>query len=546
MKRDQLTNIVIRLFSITCLVFAFLVLHSCNNNLITALTRKIELDDPDPPVPGDKGDISAQTRAVAMTLSWEKAFDEVVDQENLQYKIVYSEDDSIGSVEKAEENGTLGLDWTPDISEGDISNLSILTKYYVNVLVKDVAGNKAEYGSTSAETKTDPDDPVPGGTKNLTFDPINMEDFTISWPKATDEISPQRTLEYVVVYSTDENIGTLADAEDNGTYYESWDVDIDTKTVTGVLDDIQYWVNVIVRDEVGNKAVYNMSDVTTEKHPRIFFTETLSPSDNIVGRSELVDPAVEDLVTLGTTANPFAIAVDPVERKIYWIDSGTDMIQRADFDGGNVENLITTGLNSPYGIAVDFSTPNRYLYWTDSTNNIVYRSPLPPTNTNAATYELLNNANDGVDFPIGIEVDKEADFFFWTEAGTTRRIRRAEAGDPSGTIINLNFLGGTEMPIDVAVDYNNNVVYWTDWALDMVRSNTYTALAFTGSINDLIDLGLDTPCGITIDIGNADIYWIDTVTNAIYKSDVIPASGSDADNYFFLTSLNDPRGIQKY
>ena len=37
--------------------------------------------------------------------------------------------------------------------------------------------------------------------------------------------------------------------------------------------------------------------------------------------------------------------------RLYWVDAGTDKIQRADLDGSNVEDLIITGLSSPTDLA---------------------------------------------------------------------------------------------------------------------------------------------------------------------------------------------------
>ena len=39
------------------------------------------------------------------------------------------------------------------------------------------------------------------------------------------------------------------------------------------------------------------------------------------------------------------------------MDPSTDKIQRANLDGSNVEDLITTGLERPFGIALDTSGP---------------------------------------------------------------------------------------------------------------------------------------------------------------------------------------------
>ncbi|MDE2889523.1 MAG: hypothetical protein OXR72_15045, partial [Gemmatimonadota bacterium] len=46
-------------------------------------------------------------------------------------------------------------------------------------------------------------------------------------------------------------------------------------------------------------------------------------------------------------------ALDPGSDKMYWTDWGTGKIQRANLDGGSVEDLVTSGLQWPFGIALD-------------------------------------------------------------------------------------------------------------------------------------------------------------------------------------------------
>ena len=43
----------------------------------------------------------------------------------------------------------------------------------------------------------------------------------------------------------------------------------------------------------------------------------------------------------------------PIADKMYWVDSGTDKIQRASLDGSNVEDLVASGLSDPRAIALD-------------------------------------------------------------------------------------------------------------------------------------------------------------------------------------------------
>jgi hypothetical protein len=42
---------------------------------------------------------------------------------------------------------------------------------------------------------------------------------------------------------------------------------------------------------------------------------------------------------------------------MYWVDSGTDKVQRAGLDGSNVTDMLSSGLNQPTGIALDVPTP---------------------------------------------------------------------------------------------------------------------------------------------------------------------------------------------
>ena len=67
------------------------------------------------------------------------------------------------------------------------------------------------------------------------------------------------------------------------------------------------------------------------------------------------DLAVQDLVTTGL-ADPYGLALDLVDRQMYWTDMGTDKVQRANLDGTNIEDLYSLGiLGSLSGIALDIS-----------------------------------------------------------------------------------------------------------------------------------------------------------------------------------------------
>src|ERR671910_686624 len=64
-----------------------------------------------------------------------------------------------------------------------------------------------------------------------------------------------------------------------------------------------------------------------------------------IQRVNLNGTGLEDLVTTGLIT-PRGIALDVVGGKMYWTDGVTRKIQRANLDGTNVEDLVTTGLSA--------------------------------------------------------------------------------------------------------------------------------------------------------------------------------------------------------
>ncbi len=90
---------------------------------------------------------------------------------------------------------------------------------------------------------------------------------------------------------------------------------------------------------------------------KIYFTSGLG-----IQRANL-DGAGLEVAVPGVSA--FRIALDPIRSKVYWTVY-FDRIRRANYDGTNVEDLVTTGFDfaGPFGIAVD--APKGLLYWSDT------------------------------------------------------------------------------------------------------------------------------------------------------------------------------------
>ena len=73
-----------------------------------------------------------------------------------------------------------------------------------------------------------------------------------------------------------------------------------------------------------------------------------------IQRADLDGNNIQDLVARPTLTTPTDMALDIAGGKIYWMDDGTNKIQRANLDGSNVEELVT-GLTTPSSMALDIA-----------------------------------------------------------------------------------------------------------------------------------------------------------------------------------------------
>ena len=117
-------------------------------------------------------------------------------------------------------------------------------------------------GTDSGTNVADTTAPTPGNAGSIASS-INTDSATLSWTKATDNMSSQTTLQYEVRLSTSNDIGTVADAEAFGAVAVPYATDINSAAVPGWNPGTTYFFNVIVKDAAGNKAAYTTKSVTT-------------------------------------------------------------------------------------------------------------------------------------------------------------------------------------------------------------------------------------------------------------------------------------------
>lgn len=125
----------------------------------------------------------------------------------------------------------------------------------------------------------------------------------------------------------------------------------------------------------GTQRSYNAYNAVIDpKHGTIYWSANLS----WIARANLDGTGFE--IPFNGGAHIGAIALDPLDEKIYWVDVKSQEIGRANLDGSRPE-AIAVGLMS--GTSLDIDPKQRYVYWTDSrrvrntTYGLIRRLKLP-------------------------------------------------------------------------------------------------------------------------------------------------------------------------
>ncbi len=245
---------------------------------------------------------------------------------------------------------------------------------------------------------------------------------------------------------------------------------------------------------------------------------------NKVQRSDINGSGLEDLVTSGIN-NPFGIAVDRIEEKMYWADNGNDTIKKADLDGNNIETIIdsSSGLVTPFGLALDHVAQK--LYWADDGTNKIHRADTDGNNVE----DLVTT---GLSSPVGITLDIRRGKMYWTDF-TSNTIKKANLdGSNVETIIStgLNNTNGID------IDPKNQKIYWVDTVTQKVQRANLDG----SNVEDIVTSasGLSQPRGITVDVDDNKIYWSDGGSNKIQRSNL---DGENVED--LITGLSEPRGV---
>ncbi|MDE0684777.1 MAG: hypothetical protein OXI63_17805, partial [Candidatus Poribacteria bacterium] len=212
-----------------------------------------------------------------------------------------------------------------------------------------------------------------------------------------------------------------------------------------------------------------------------------------IQRANLDGSNIEDIVT--GVKDPNGIALDVAGGKMYW--AGWDNIQRADLDGQNIEDLV-----EPYIDIIEEDVASGKVYWTVGFNGKIQRADLGQNiddHVKSCIDNIIEEGLAGV-YPLGIALDVAGGKMYWTEKWPNK-IRRANL---DGSNIEDIHIG--EPLHGIALDVAGGKVYWTDRDDGMNRilrvnlDGSFVEELFTPRM-------LEAPHDIALDVAGDKMYW---------------------------------------
>ncbi|KAK7925154.1 hypothetical protein WMY93_007464 [Mugilogobius chulae] len=174
--------------------------------------------------------------------------------------------------------------------------------------------------------------------------------------------------------------------------------------------------------------------------------------------------------------NVISLDYDSVDGKLYYTDVMLDVIRRANLDGSGMETVISSGLTTTDGLAVDWVSRN--IYWTDTGGNTIEVARLDGTSRKV----LVNNS---LDEPRAIAVFPSKGIF-WVDA----HLDRIESSDLNGKLRQI-LVSPVSHPF--ALTQQDRWIYWTDWQTKSIQRvdkysgrNKETVLANVEGLMDII------------------------------------------------------------
>ncbi len=226
----------------------------------------------------------------------------------------------------------------------------------------------------------------------------------------------------------------------------------------------------------------------------LYFADIFNPTygDGSIRRVNTDGTGLATVLTVGGGLR--GLDVDPGGSKMYWTDVNNYVIRRANLDGSGIQDLVTSGLEFPFGIRVD--PAGGKMYWGDQLANSLSRANLDGSNV-----ELMRSTP----FHWGVAVDHAGDKVYWSTSQSMFKgqiLRSNLDGTNLETVVTS--LDSEFKPANIALDVAAGKIYWTDYVVDVVRRANLDGT----DIQDLyIAAPNHNPRAIALDLSAGKLYW---------------------------------------
>jgi hypothetical protein len=239
-----------------------------------------------------------------------------------------------------------------------------------------------------------------------------------------------------------------------------------------------------------------------------------------IGRAENDGSGVDDAF-IHTGQLPFAVAVDASH--VYWVNQKDNSIGRANIDGSGVDNSFITGILEPDGVAVNGSS----IYWS------TIPGPIGRANLNGTGLKakFITAASE----PCGLALDNG--HVYWADDSLPpEHIGRASL---DGSFLQPEYVTmEAAFPCGVAVNSAN--IYWADTGIFGGGTRIGRADVASGKNVDLSFIaGASTPCGLALD-ASSHLYWANAETSTIGRAN---SDGTAVDQSFIAAGGGEPCGV---
>ncbi|NWY07644.1 LRP2 protein, partial [Nothoprocta ornata] len=221
----------------------------------------------------------------------------------------------------------------------------------------------------------------------------------------------------------------------------------------------------------------------------------------------------------------FSFDYDPVERKIFWMDLGTESIRWQSLDSGKKGTLVK-GVRSDC-IAVDWV--GRNLYWTDGAAGRVLATRLGAAWRGVPEHTVVLDGD--LDRPHSLVLQPLAGLLYWSEVGSHPRLMEATMdGSRRRTLLQR----GLGWPTALALDLPAWRIFWLDEKLGSLGS-----ARLDGTGVKVLRLGwVRSPFAAAVCEGQ--LYWSERSTWALQRVD--KATGKN--RTVVLKRRGQPHGLQ--